>query len=615
MSAMAVDPGPRGTSFRSVADMWRHRVGSTPGLVAMTHRVDGRWVDVSWRQADARARAIAAGLLAHDLAPEDRCALLATTSVSWILADTGILLAGGATTTIFPAEPAEACAYVLAHSGAAIVFCDTEAQVDKVLSRRDELPALRLIVVFEGRARPAHDVITLASLEAEGEAWAQAHPGALDAVADALVPDRLATLIYTSGTTGPPKGVELTHDAWIYEAEAIDRLGVVGPADRQLLFLPLAHVFAKVMQVAFVRLGIPTVVDGNPDRFLDTVQEVQPTWMAAVPRIFEKAYNRIVTEAHDAGPVQTALFRWAVDVGSRASETRRQGHVVGPLLAIQAALADQLVLRQVRERFGGRLRFLISGGAPLSVEIARFFDACGLLICEGYGLTESGAASCVNTPEDVVFGTVGRPLPGCEVRVADDGELLLRSRGVMRGYHDDEVASAQALDADGWLHTGDIGRILPSGHVQITDRKKAILVTANGKNIAPANVEQRVTTRSPLVAHALLHGDRRNFCTALLSLDPEALAAWAKREGLGELDHAALVARPEVREQIQAALDDVNRELPGYEQIRKFALVPEPFTVDNGLLTPSLKVRRRAVEARYTDVLEGFYEGTLSRLS
>ena len=608
------EPLPQGSasaSFRSVPDMWVWRVDSTPQSQALSWRGPGGWTAITWAEADVRVRAIAHGLLALGLRPEQRVAIFAGTSVPWILADLGILLAGGATTTLHASTPDHELRHILVDCGARFVFVDGDAGLRRLLALRDQLPELQAIILFEGGAQADDRVLTLTRLEADGAVWGAANPGALDAVRKALRPDQLATLIYTSGTTGLPKGVELTHDAWVYEAEAIDKLGLVNAADKQVLFLPLAHVFAKVMVVVLIRLGVPTAVVGRPDRLMGELPQLSPTWMACVPRFLEKVHNDIRREAREGGTAAWLLFRWALDVGQRVARLRQRRQVPTGLLRVEQRIAHQLVFRRIHERFGGRLRFLISGGAPLSREIAEFFHAIGIVVCEGYGLTESAAASCVNTPEETVFGTVGRPLPGCELRIAEDGEILLRSRGVMRGYHNLPEATSDALDAEGWLHTGDIGRQLESGHLEITDRKKDLIVTANGKNVAPVHFQSRLLARSKWVSHVLLVGDRRPFCSALVTLSPDELQRWAKEEKLRYSSLAELSQRPEVHLQIQQAIDDVNRELAPWERARRFAILPEDFTVENGLLTPTLKPRRKVIEQQYRETLEGFYQGAV----
>lgn len=600
------------TAFDSVPAMWHHRVRSTPDAEAMIFRRDGVWQSMRWRDADARVRRIADALLASGLKPEDRCVILAGTSVEWILADMGILCAGGATTTLYPASTPEECAYVLADSEATFLFCDAD-QLATIDGIRHELPLLRRVIVFGGSPGGA-GTVSLAAFEAEGRDHALAFPDAYDAARKAVVPSRLATLMYTSGTTGEPKGVMLTHDAWVYEAEAIDALGFMNPADVQYLFLPLAHVFAKVMQVSFIRLGVPTVVDGSTDDLLPNLQQTRPTWLAAVPRVFEKAYNQIVREAKQRGAVAWRTFNWALGVGRRVSALRQQRKRLPPQLALQYQLADRLVFQAVKRRFGGRIRFFVSGGAPLSEDIARFFHAMDLLVLEGYGLTESAAASCVNRLEDYRFGSVGPPLPGCAVRIAPDGEILIRSRGVMKGYHRRPADTAEMIDAEGWLHTGDLGVVLDGEHVKITGRKKDLIVTSGGKNIAPAHIEGLLKGACPYVSQVVMHGDRRPFCVALVALDKDAITRWALDRELSFADLADLASKSEVKALIQGYVERVNQRLPRFEQVRGVALLPEEPSRENGLLTATLKVKRLEVEERYLHLLDPFYVGSMATL-
>ncbi len=596
-----------GSSFRSVADLWQHRVGSTPESEAMRFRQGDAWASMTWGEAGARVRAIANALLGLGLTRGDRCALLSGTRVEWILTDFGILCAGAATTTIYPQASDPELEHILADSGSKVAFCDTDAAVDRVLRCRARLPALERVVVFAGRARPEHGVVTLAELEAQGREHGAAAPEAFPNAVHGVTGDDLATLMYTSGTTGLPKGVMLTHDAWVYECEAIDALGFMNPADVQYLWLPLAHVFAKVLEVSFVRLGMPTIVEGDTNRLVPFLAETRPTWFAGVPRTFEKAKERIEASFEARGPLARRTFEWAMQVGRRRSEALQRGDRPNVVLRAEWRLADRMVFRAVRERFGGRLRFLISGGAPLPREVAEFFHAADMLLLEGYGLTESSGASTVNRLDAYRFGTVGPPLPGCAVRIAPDGEILLQSRGVMKGYWQDPEATARVL-VDGWLHTGDIGQVFRSGHVEITGRKKELIVTAGGKNVAPLQVESMLRTRCPYLSQVVLHGDRRPYCTALVTLEREAVTKWARARGVPFAELADLAARPEVRELLQGFVDAVNRELPAFEQIKRFTVLAEDFTFENGLLTPSLKVKRREVEARYAPQLEAMYE-------
>ncbi|MBW2253473.1 MAG: long-chain fatty acid--CoA ligase [Deltaproteobacteria bacterium] len=612
-SASVPNAGLGASTFKSVPDMWLHRCHSTPAGDAMCYRQAGAWVTMTWREAETAAREVANGLIAAGVESEQRCCILAATSPEWILVDMGILCAGAATTTIFPSSTCEECEYILKDCEAVVVFCDAE-QLPKLQEVRERLTMVRQVVVLQGTQSEDDWVQTLDQLREEGRVFAEHNPDAYATAHMDISPDSLATLMYTSGTTGEPKGVMLSHDAWVYEAAAVDAMGLVSPADKQFLFLPLSHVFAKVMQVIFIRLGVPTVVDGDTDALLDNMAATRPTWMGAVPAVFEKAWYRILAQAREGGRARQQLFKWAVGVGREVSRLRQERQEPTGLLRLRYALADRLVFRKVKELFGGRIRFFVSGAAPLPREIAEFFHACDLLILEGYGLTESCAASCFNAPEDFVFGTVGKPLPGTDIRIDEDGEILLSGRGVMQGYYLRPEDTEQALFTDDqdrtWLRTGDIGTQLPSGHVRITDRKKEIIITSGGKNIAPARFQNLLKGRSPYVSHVLLHGDHRPYCVALIVIDEEHVGRWARAQGIEATGYPNLAARPEVEALIQAEVDAVNAELASHATVRKIALLPEPFTVADGSLTPSLKVKRRVVEERYRHILDAFYEGT-----
>lgn len=599
---------------RTMPEAFLERVASTPEREAFRYPLDGSWKSMTWREVGERVRAIACGLRALGLEDEQRCAILSTTRIEWILADLGILCAGGATTTIYPSNTPDECAYILSDSGSVICFAENDKQVAKLASVRARLPALRYVVVLEGEGGHEGWTLSLAELEARGRRWDADNAGRYEAIARSVRPEALATLIYTSGTTGKPKGVELTHDAWAFEAEGIDALGLLGPDDVQYLWLPLAHVFGKVLEAVQLRIGFVTAVDGHVDKIVENLAVVRPTFVAAVPRVFEKVHNKIVANARESGPVKFAIFRWAFRVGRRVSALRQRGEEPRGLLALEQALAQRLVFSKIQARFGGRLRFFISGSAPLSREIAEFFHAAGVLILEGYGLTESSAASFVNRPNAYRFGTVGQPLPGVEVKIAEDGEVLLRGRGIMRGYHNQPEATAEAIDQDGWLHTGDIGQLEPGGFLRITDRKKDLIKTSGGKYVAPQALEGRFKAICPYVSQIVVHGDKRNFCVALVTLDEEATRKWAAEQGIEAPDSAALAQNPRVRELIKSCFDQLNAGLASYESIKDFAILPNDFTQESGELTASLKVKRKHVEQKYKDVLDRFYTGTVEDL-
>ncbi len=595
---------------KSVPDLFLERVGRTPQAEAFRYPEGGAWKGLTWAETEARVRAVAGGLRALGVGREQVCAILAATRIEWVLADYGILCAGAATSTIYPTSTPEECAFILADSGAVIAFAENDEQVGKLASRRGELPALRHVITFDGRPSADGWVLTFADLEARGRAQDAAHPGAFEEHAAAVRHDALATLLYTSGTTGAPKGVELTHDCWVAQSKAVQDSGILDHDDAlQLFWLPLAHSFGKMIGTAQLRIGFPTAVDGRIERLVDNLAAIRPTFVCAVPRIFEKVHNRVLANARDGGPVKAALFRWALDTGLRASRLRRAGKRPPPLLAAQLALADRLVFQRVRALFGGRLHFFVSGSAPLSRDVAEFFDAMGVRILEGYGLTESSAATHVNMPWACRIGTVGPALPGIEVRIAEDGEVLMRGPWIMRGYRGLPEQTAEALDADGWLHTGDVGFVDAGGYLAITDRKKDLIKTSGGKYVAPSELESRLKALSPLVSQVLIHGDRRNYVTALVTLDPDAAGRFALEHGLQGRPPAELAAAPALRAALQRDVDRLNAGLPRFATVKRFTVLPRELSEAEGEVTPSQKIKRKVVEARYRAELDAMYGG------
>jgi long-chain acyl-CoA synthetase len=605
----AVGPG----SFPSVAAMFRDRVERTPEAEAFyAPRADGGWDTFAWKDVGEQVRALASGLRAVGLEDEDRVAILSATRMDWILADLSILCAGCATTTIYPSNTADECAFILNDSAARLVFAENEEQLNKLRSVRQQIPQVLKVVLLDGHG-DGDWAISMQELRDAGRAYDAGAPDEYDARIDRIGPERLATLIYTSGTTGRPKGVELTHDCWVYTGDAVTAMEVLTPEDKQYLWLPLAHSFGKVLEVVILRLGIPTAVDGRVDKIVENLAVVQPTFMAAAPRIFEKVYNKVVTGAEEAGGAKYAIFKWAMKVGYEVSRLRQQGQQPKGWLAFKYRIADKLVFRKLRDRFGGKIRFFISGSAPLSRQMAEFFHAAGILILEGYGLTESSAASFVNRPESYRFGTVGPPLEGTEVRIAEDGEVLIRSRGVMRGYHNLPETTAETLQ-DGWLHTGDVGEVDEAGRLRITDRKKDLIKTSGGKYVAPQHIESKLKAECPYLSNVLVHGNRRNFCTALVTLDADSIKAWAAERGLSQSTPEQLAEHPDVHAMVKSAVDRMNSGLASYESIKDFAILPRDLSIESGELTPSLKVKRKVVEQRYAHILDGFYADSVKAL-
>ncbi len=593
---------------RSVADLFLERVGQTPDREAFRHPTDGGWRSLTWAETESKVRAVSCGLQALGVGTEQVCAILSSTRIEWVLADFGILCAGAATSTIYPSSTPEECAFILADSGAVIAFAENDDQLAKLASRRGELPALRHVVTFDGQPTPDGWVMTFADLEARGRAFDAAHPGAFEETAQSVRGDALATLIYTSGTTGRPKGVELPHACWVSQSAAIAQSGILDHPDPvQLFWLPLAHSFGKMIGTAQLRLGFPTAVDGRVEKLVENLAAIRPTFVCAVPRIFEKVHNKVIAGAREGGAARAAIFSWAIGVGRRVSKLGQEGRRPGFALAAQRALADRLVFRKVRGLFGGRLRFFISGSAPLSPDIAEFFDAMGVLVLEGYGLTESSAATHCNLPWRRRIGSVGVPLPGIEVRMAEDGEIFMKGPWIMRGYRGLPEQTREALDADGWLHTGDVGLVDAKGFLSITDRKKDLIKTSGGKFVAPTELESRLKALSPFVSQALVHGDRRSYVTALVTLDREALGRWAAERGLGGIAPEELSRRADVRELVQGAMELLNAGLPRFATVKRFAVLPAEFTEAAGEVTPSQKLKRKVIEQRYREVLDAMY--------
>ncbi len=589
----------------SMARMVLDRVAATPDREAFRYPVGDRWESLDWRRVGDRVRAIAAGLLALGIRPEDRVAIAANTRLEWILADFAILCAGAATTTVYPTTPAGDVAFILRDSGARVVFAEDDEQIAKLRAHRAELPELMKVVTFDGTP-DADWVVGLAELERLGHDHLVAHPTAVDDAVAAVGPESLATLIYTSGTTGRPKGVRLVHDNWTYEGRAIQALELLRPDDVQYLWLPLSHSFGKVLLSAQLAVGFATAVDGRIPKLVDNLPVVQPTFMAGAPRVFEKVQHRVTAMAGSG--VKRRIFDWSMGVGRRVAELRRAGREPTGPLKVQHAVADHLVFGKLRERFGGRLRFFVSGSAALSAEVAEFFHAAGVLILEGYGLTETSAGSFVNVPDRFRFGTVGHPVPGTQVRIADDGEVLVRGPGVMRGYHNLPEETAATLDEDGWLHTGDIGELDDGGFLRITDRKKDLIKTSGGKYVAPQSIEITFKAVCAWASEIVVYGEGRPYCTALVALDSEAITSWAADNKLGHLSFAELAAHERVRALIAGDVEEANRRLPRWETIKRFAILPRELTVEEGDVTPSLKLKRRVVAARHRDLLESLYD-------
>jgi long-chain acyl-CoA synthetase len=598
--ALAVEP-------RTLVDLYRGGLIEKARDDAFLRKVDGQYKPVASREVLDRIVRTCAALVDAGVRPGDRIAILAETRLEWAIADFAILTAGAVTVPLYPTLPAGQIEPLLADSEAGAIFCSSAAQLEKVLGSWPRLPALRLAITFEGRppARPTPGRITpLAEFETAGSRRLEREPRVVEDRAASVTGDHLASIIYTSGTTGTPKGVMLTHGNFV--SNVVDALLAFGltPADTTLSHLPLSHVFERMAgQFCPICAGARIAYAESFDTLGANLLEAKPTVLMSVPRFYEKVLERAHTAATEKGGFAVAVFQWARAVGVSWSRARMAGRAA-PHLAVARRLADRLVYRKLRERTGGHIRCLISGGAPLDPAIAHLLHAAGLPLFEGYGLTETSPVISVNTARHWRIGTVGQPLESVEVRIADDGEILARGPNVMKGYYRKPAETEAVLDADGWFHTGDLGK-LSEGFLSITGRKKDLIVNAGGKKIAPQPIEERLR-RIPLIAEAVLVGDRRPYCVALVWPNRAALEALARRDGLPG-DFAALTRDPRVHEALRRAIEDSCADLASFEKVRKFAIVEPALTLEGGDITPSLKVRRAKVLERYADLVESLY--------
>jgi long-chain acyl-CoA synthetase len=613
--------------FRSANEAWDHRVSSSGDALAYRHKAGGAWRDVSWREADAQAQEIAAGLASIGLLPGDRIGLLSQTRFEWMLCDIGILMAGAATVPIYPSSTADQCTYIVRDAGCRAVVVEDAAQLAKLVPllltgldlylvhiqgdaklERPDAQGRTEVSLAEVLARvpreAARRVLSLDELHKLGRQWREDPDkrAQLDRRRAATGPEEMFTIIYTSGTTGNPKGVVLTHGNLVAGCASVCRALDLQPEGVHFLWVPLAHVVGREVAWASMFVGLPIAFSEGMARLKDNLLELRPSLMAGVPRIYEKFYAAIQAGLGQGSAIRRALIGWAFRVGDRHARQVQAGKRPGGWLAIQHRWADRLVLSKLRAKVGlDRCRLLISGGAPLAAEIGEFFHSAGLLILEGYGLTETMAAAFINRFNRYRFGSVGLAIDVIECKIAPDGEILMRGPTVFPRYHGNTAATAEAIDAEGWFHSGDIGE-LEDGFLRITDRKKDLIVLAGGKKVAPQILESALKARCPLLSQVLVFGDRKPYCVALVTLSEEAV----QKYGAGEGGKAA--ANPELKALIAKQVDALNASLASFETIKRFDILVEDFTEANGQLTPSLKVKRKEAVARHRSVIDGLYD-------
>ena len=580
--------------------------------VAMRYRDpdEDAWVGIGWEEMRERVFETAAGLHSLGVRHGDRVAILSNSRWEWAVSDLAILCLGAIAVPIYQSNTPDEVHYVLENSGARVVIAEDREQVGKIHEIRTRLTTLEHVVLLDGKVKIEDFLVSWKRLLERGEEALAADPALVQRHIAVVQPDHQATFVYTSGTTGHPKGVILSHGNLIFESVALRSALHAGPSDETLLFLPMAHIFARIGYIGFLELGYTICFAESIDRLMGNLPEIKPTFVFSVPRIYEKVYDKILSGVRSGSRIKRQIFAYSMWVGRMVSQRRQAGRWVDPLLDICFQVAELLVFNKLRKAFGGEVRFFISGGAPLSREIAEFFHAAGMTILEGYGLTETTAASHLNTLEAYRFGTVGALLPGVEMKIAGDGEILLRGPNVFQGYHLRPEATAEAI-VDGWFHTGDIGEEDSDGKLRITDRKKDLIVTSAGKNIAPQNIENHMKS-DPFISQIMVYGDKRNYLVALITLDPDQAKDYAEHKKLDETDdldledYAAVVTHPQLHAKVKRVIAEKNKALASYETIKKFAIVDKDFEVGDEL-TPTMKVRRKVVIEKYWDLLDGFY--------
>ena len=590
----------------TLARMFWSRVAEGPERPAQMIKEGGHWQTLPWSRVGELVREVALGLLAFDRRPGERVALLSRSRAEWVQADFAILSTGCLTVPIYPSYTPRQIAHIVTDSEARMLIVEDVAQLAKALEVRDRMPGLAEIIVITGGEVHAPPVLTWTELRRRGRARADALNPLLAGRVASTASEDIATIVYTSGTTGEPKGVAQTHANHVAMLSALAQVPGVEPGDVHLLFLPLAHAFARLEAFVGVHRGLVTAFAESLDRVAENLTEVRPHFIFGVPRVFEKAHEKVLADVA-VSPVKRRVFAWAMDIGRRVSRIEQAHSSLPRRLDIQRRVAHRLVFSKIHAALGGRLRFAVSGGAPLGHELAEFFHAAGILIVEGYGLTETCPALTWNRIDRFKFGSVGQALPGVELRIASDGEILARGPNIAtRGYWKKPAATAEAFDTDHWFHTGDIGRVDEDGFVYITDRKKDLIVTSGGINIAPQRVET-LLRRDPLISQAMAFGDRRPFPVVLLTLNQRELVRLAQAEGILVTDLVRLGTHPKVTEQIERILEEANAELPSYARVKKFAVLPIELTEEAGELTPTQKVKRKIVAAKYHALLESLY--------
>ena len=589
----------RGTKSVTLADLLPLSAKLYGDHPAMRFKRDGQWASRNFNEVLETVRSLSLGLIGLGVEKGDKVSILANTRPEWTYFDFAALSAGAVVVPIYQTNSPEECQYVLENSDAKVVVVEDDEQLEKIRAVRDQLPLLEHVVRMTGSSEDAISLEDLANKGAERDAaeWEERWKS--------VGPEDICTFIYTSGTTGPPKGCIISHGNYRAMLDMVNETSVIEEEDLTYLYLPLAHSFALLIQLGSFDLGATIAYwECDPVKILPNLVELKPTYFPSVPRIFEKIYTAASSGIEKEGGLKKAVFNWSIEVGKKMRATERAGRKPGFLLRKQYEFADKQVLSKIRGLFGGNLRLAVSGAAPINPDILSFFDAAGVLVLEGWGMTETSTAATVSRPDDFKVGTIGKPFPGCEIRIAEDGEILVKGPNVFQGYYKNEEATREAI-VDGWLHTGDIGEIDSEGFIKITGRKKDIIITAGGKNITPANLENEIK-QHPLVSQCVVVGDRKPYLVALVTLDPEDAVAYAKEHGLPE-EPEQLAKNQDVLKAIEDHVATINRKFARVEQVKKVAILPRDLSQESGELTPTLKVKRAVVASKHEHEIEQLY--------
>jgi long-chain acyl-CoA synthetase len=589
---------------KSIYELFKNVCEKNPDKVAYRFKKDGEWKPVTWKENQETCKSISKGLMALGVEKNDKVNILCSPRLEWIQVDMATVSIGAVIVGIYASNLADDCAYIINHSDAAVLFVENQKQLEKIAVIRNDLPHLKHIVMIEGAPSGVEGVLTWQDFLDKGAGISDDRFLARTAE---LKPSDVASLVYTSGTTGIPKGAMLTHENLVFTSwSALESL-YIEPYFENFLYLPLSHVFARIIVYVCLRAGITVNIGESREKIVENMQETKPHFFATAPRLYEKAYVGITSRAIDAGGIKHKMFRWALGVGYEVSKRQQQNKPVSGALAVKHKLANKLVFSKIQNLLGGNLVFAVSGAAPLNKAIAEFFHACGVLIQEGIGMTENTSFTNVNRYDNNKFGTVGPPGPGIEQKIAPDGEVLFRGKNVMLGYYKDPEETAEAIDQDGWLHTGDIGEIDEDGFLRITDRKKAIIVTSGGKNVAPQRIEKIMRTIR-YVDQVVVYGDKKKYLTGVVSLDLDQIEEWATKHGISFSNREELPVHPKVIELIDNEVQEKNKSLSTFETLKKLIIAPKEFSIDSGEMTASLKVKRKVVTENYKVQLDALYE-------